>query len=124
MSPSDHHTAYLARAVAELTPEGRARVDELLDQLAEAAGGREWLTRSFRSNKSTVTTSSCQPFADCLLDTFEGVREGALATKTRGQCDGLDPGVGVVIHVAYNRKYRNTDLRGQLDDTTDDLAVE
>ena len=45
MSPSDHHTEYLARAVAELTPEGRERVDELLDQLAEAAGGREWLTR-------------------------------------------------------------------------------
>ena len=45
MSPSDHHTEYLARAVADLTPEGRERVDELLDQLAEAAGGREWLTR-------------------------------------------------------------------------------
>jgi hypothetical protein len=41
----DHHTAYLAPAVAALTPEGRQRVDEILDQLAGAAGGRERLLR-------------------------------------------------------------------------------
>jgi hypothetical protein len=40
---SDHHTAYLARAVAALTPEGHVRVDALLEQLAQAAAGREWL---------------------------------------------------------------------------------
>jgi hypothetical protein len=34
---SDHHSAYLAGAAAALAPEGRARVDELLVQLAEAA---------------------------------------------------------------------------------------
>jgi hypothetical protein len=42
---SDHHSAYLARAVEALSPEGRRRVDELLDQLAGAAGGRERLLR-------------------------------------------------------------------------------
>jgi hypothetical protein len=42
---SDHHSAYLARAVAALSPEGRRRVDELLDQLAGAAGSRERLLR-------------------------------------------------------------------------------
>ncbi len=36
----DHHSEYLAQTVAALTPEGRARVDELLELLAEAAGGR------------------------------------------------------------------------------------
>jgi len=45
MAPGDHHTEYVASAVAALTPEGRARVDELLDQLAAAAGGREWVDR-------------------------------------------------------------------------------
>ena len=43
--PADHHTEYLAKTVAALTPEGRRRVDELLEQLAAAAGGREWLVR-------------------------------------------------------------------------------
>ena len=42
---SDHHSEYLARAVAALTPDGRRRVDELLDQLAAAVGGRERLVR-------------------------------------------------------------------------------
>ena len=37
MATGDHHSAYLARALAALTPEGRARVEELLGQLAEAA---------------------------------------------------------------------------------------
>jgi len=41
----DHHSAYLARAVAALTPEGRKRVDELLDQLATAGRNREWVVR-------------------------------------------------------------------------------
>lgn len=34
----DHHSEYLAKAVAALTPEGRARVDELLDELAASVG--------------------------------------------------------------------------------------
>jgi hypothetical protein len=40
---SDHHSEYLARTVAALTPEGHKRVDELLDQLSVAAGSRPWL---------------------------------------------------------------------------------
>ena len=34
----DHHSEYLARTIAALTPEGRARVDELLDALVASAG--------------------------------------------------------------------------------------
>jgi hypothetical protein len=45
MAAADHHSAYLARALAALTPQGRARVDALLEQLAEAVGGRERLVR-------------------------------------------------------------------------------
>ena len=52
MSPSDHHTEYLSRAVADLTPEGRERVDELLDQLAEAAGGTR-VAYAFRRGPET-----------------------------------------------------------------------
>jgi hypothetical protein len=37
--------AYLARALAALTPAGRARVDELLDQLAALAGGHDRVRR-------------------------------------------------------------------------------
>ena len=41
VSTSDHHSAYLAKAIAALTPEGHRRVDELLEQLGEAAGNHE-----------------------------------------------------------------------------------
>ena len=42
---ADHYSAYLDRAVAALTPEGTARVDELLAQLAQSARTHEWLVR-------------------------------------------------------------------------------
>jgi len=42
---ADHHTEYLTKAVAALTPEGRRRVDEILDQLVDAAGNRSQLVR-------------------------------------------------------------------------------
>jgi hypothetical protein len=45
MPTPDHHSEYLSRALGALTPAGVARVDELLDQLAAAAGGREQLAR-------------------------------------------------------------------------------
>jgi hypothetical protein len=52
MHPSDHHSEYLARAVAALTPEGRDRVDELLEQLAEAAGSGEPVVRFARTREA------------------------------------------------------------------------
>ena len=36
----DHHSEYLAKTIAALTPEGHARVDELLDGLARSVGDR------------------------------------------------------------------------------------
>ena len=41
MSKTDHHSAYLAKAIVALTPEGHKRVDELLDQLAEVVGDHD-----------------------------------------------------------------------------------
>ncbi len=45
MTTDDHHSEYLARAVAALTPEGRARAVELLAQLHDAAPGDESVVR-------------------------------------------------------------------------------
>ena len=52
MPPPDHHTAYLTRAVAALTPEGHKRVDELLDQLASIVGDRGELLRFAKARKA------------------------------------------------------------------------
>jgi len=50
--PADHHSAYLARALAALTPEGHERVDQLLDQLAEAVTDREWVLRFAKARRA------------------------------------------------------------------------
>jgi hypothetical protein len=44
-NPTDHHSEYLARAIAALTPEGRTRVDELLGQLAQVVGRHQAVRR-------------------------------------------------------------------------------
>jgi hypothetical protein len=51
VSGADHHTAYLAQAVAALTPEGHRRVDELLEQLETSAAGRRWVTEFARARR-------------------------------------------------------------------------
>jgi len=50
----DHHSEYLAAAVAALTPGGRKRVDELLDQLAAAGRSREWVFRFALAREAEV----------------------------------------------------------------------
>ena len=52
MPAPDHHTEYLARALAALTPRGHDRVDELLDQLADVVGDREELVRFAKARRA------------------------------------------------------------------------
>ena len=54
VSSDDHHSAYLARALAALTPAGKERIDELLEQLVTAVGGREPVTRFAAALKTDV----------------------------------------------------------------------
>jgi hypothetical protein len=54
----DHHSVYLERAVAALTSAGRARVEELLEQLAEAVGGREQLVGFALARKAEADRGS------------------------------------------------------------------
>ena len=55
---ADHHSVYLERTAAALTPAGRSRVDELLDELAEAVGGREPVTRFATARKAEADAGS------------------------------------------------------------------
>ena len=54
VNATDHHSEYLAKTVAALTPEGRRRVDELLDELAVAGRGREWVVRFAMAREAEV----------------------------------------------------------------------
>jgi hypothetical protein len=52
MPTGEHHSEYLARTIAALTPEGHRRVDELLEQLAGVVGGRERLVHFARAREA------------------------------------------------------------------------
>lgn len=54
MPPGDHHSEYLARAVAALTPEGRRRAALLLAQLQDAAVGDEPVVRFAADRKAEL----------------------------------------------------------------------
>jgi hypothetical protein len=58
------HSEYLAEAVATLTPEGRKRVDELLDQLAVAGRDREWVVRFALAREAEVDADRTDTSAD------------------------------------------------------------
>ena len=79
MSTSDHHSAYLAKAIAALTPEGHRRVDELLEQLAEAAGNHEAVVLFATARKAEADLGS----------TDAGERADPRRALTRGELDVL-----------------------------------
>ena len=80
MSPSDHHSEYLARAVAALTPEGRDRAGELLSQLAEAAGGDDRVVRFALARRAEVDAGLADSAGDDPSSALtEQERDGLLA---------------------------------------------
>ena len=82
MNAADHHSTYLARTVAALTPEGRKRVDELLDQLAVAGRSHEWVVRFAMARE--VEANSGQPDGSADEEPGERLSEEELDIVTAG----------------------------------------
>jgi hypothetical protein len=85
VSTSDHHSAYLAKAVAALTPEGHRRVDELLEQLGEAAGNHEAVALFATARK-----------AEADLGPTGVAEQAARRTLSRGELDVLLAGLRTI----------------------------
>jgi hypothetical protein len=64
LNTTDHHSQYLARTLAALTPEGGKRVDELLDQLAVAGRSRESVLRFALAREAEVDAGGPETLAD------------------------------------------------------------
>ena len=79
MPIGDHHSAYLAKALAALTPAGHERVDELLDQLTGVVGDRDRLVRFARVRREEADAG--RPEA--------GAGGDAAAALTREELQGL-----------------------------------
>src|ERR1700760_4334278 len=85
MPGTDHHSAYLARTVAALTPEGHARVDELLGQLTVAAAHREWLLRFAKARRTEADTGH-----------LDGPDDDPAARLSRAELDAPSPGSATI----------------------------
>jgi hypothetical protein len=79
---ADHHSEYLARAVAALTPQGHERVDELLAQLADAGGNHAELVRFAKARKAEADLGRGEGSIDTAL----------LSTLTKRELDALATG--------------------------------
>ena len=64
MPTSDHHSEYLARAVVGLTHEGRERVDELMEQLAEVVGDHQAVARFAGARKAEADLGRTDPLTE------------------------------------------------------------
>jgi hypothetical protein len=96
---SDHHSAYIARAVAALTPEGHARVDELLEQLAQAAGGREWLVRFAKAREAEAEGAALadDPARRLNRDELQALRVGFRTIRDEEPLDDVTDWANAVL---------------------------
>jgi hypothetical protein len=98
---ADHHSEYLARAVAALTPEGRARVDELLDQLAEVVGGRKRLLRfvDVRRSEADLGRTDADTEAEPALteQELDGLVGGFLRIRDQEPLDDVSDWANAVV---------------------------
>src|SRR5262245_23122922 len=96
--PTDHHSEYLARAVAALTPEGHRRVDELLDQLADVVADREWLVRFTRARRAEADLGRLDPAPDVLApQEIVALAQGFRAIRDEEQLEDVANWAGAVV---------------------------
>ena len=99
---ADRHSAFLAETLAGLTPEGRARADELLEQLAQAAGGRERLirfahVREAEADAGRLSTTTEEPAAAMTPQELEALTAGFMAIRDQEPLEDVARWAGAVL---------------------------
>ena len=112
VTDADHHTAYLTRTLAALSPEGRARVDELIDQLAEAAGGHEWLVRFAQVREHEAdsgeadTPPAAEPARNLTDEELDRLTTGLLTIRDTEPLDDVSDWANAVIALLTDTRNR------------------
>ena len=103
VNTTDHHSEYLAKAVAALTPEGRKRVDELLDQLAIAGRSREWVVRFALAREAEVdagrtdTSQADEPGERLNEQELDGLTAGFMTIRDQEPLDDVNDWANAVL---------------------------
>ena len=92
-----------APAIAALTPEGHKRVDQLLEQLAEAAGGREWLVRFAKTREveadsgNTIGSAETEPGSMLTRQELDGLTVGFMRIRDQEPLDDVADWANAVL---------------------------
>jgi len=108
---SDHHSEYLARAVAALTPDGHRRVDELLEQLAAAAPRHRWLVafakgREDEADSGNLGDQASDPVHRLSDDELEWLASGFMAIRDQEPADDVGDWANAVIALLEDEIHR------------------
>ncbi len=112
VTDADHHTVYLTRALAALSPQGRARVDELLEQLAQAAGGHEWLVSfaTLREHEAdsgqTDTPPESEPARNLTDEELDRLTSGLLTIRDTEPLDDVADWANAVLALLTDTRNR------------------
>ena len=108
---SDHHSQYLQRAVAALTPEGHRRVDELLEQLIEAVPGHPWLiafakAREEEADEGALAAEATDPVHRLTDDELERLAAGFITIRDQEPADDVGDWANAVIALLEDEIHR------------------
>lgn len=102
---SDHHTAYLASAVAALTPDGHRRVDQLLEQLVAMVPGHPWLVAFAKAREAEAeadaggvgSDDSSDPVHRLTDDELERLAAGFMTIRDQEPTDDVADWANAVV---------------------------
>jgi hypothetical protein len=110
-SLSDHHSEYLARAVAALSPEGHRRVDQLLEQLAASIPGHPWLVafakgREAEADSGHLGNDPTDPVHRLSDDELEWLASGFMSIRDQEPADDVGDWANAVIALLEDEIHR------------------
>jgi hypothetical protein len=111
---TDHHSEYLARAVAALTPEGRQRVDELLEQLMGLVPNHPWLVAFARTREAEADQgrigdpSGPDPVTKLDAEELDRLLTGFMTIRDEEPLDDVGDWANAVIALLEDEVHRRT----------------
>ena len=99
----DHHSEYLAKSIAALTPDGRIRVDELLEGLSDSVGDRGLVSQFAMIRRQEADSgkpaAGPDPGRSFTKEQFDGLITGFTVIRDQEPLDDVSDWANAVIQL-------------------------